>query len=353
MHADTVCPFYPWVDPTEQISTYFMDFKTTEIDMLEVKQLFTDLKLSKYNNYLEIYSDGSKSTDIGKKTSAAFVIPDMKINKNFRLSPTMSVLGAEMDAIFQALTWVLKNIDNINESYKGVVVYTDSRSAAILCAERSPTSHTFMVRKIQGLIKLITEIGKVTQLQWIPAHKNITGNEEADKSAKMALNNDRSVLTHIAREDMLATIRCVTKAIWQEQWNPTDEQILAQSTHLRNIKKYIAEWPWANHKSRTVETTMARLRLGHVGLAQHQHRFGLVDSDRCECGQIETIEHYLIQCQKYKYQRKKLYDKLSVLAVQPTVCDLLGGGQFEENKQKELITALITYLRETNKLGKL
>ena len=62
-----------------------------------------------------------------------------------------------------------------------------------------------------------------------------------------------------------------------------------------SIKNKVGTWKHANQKSR-YETVLARLRSGHVGLAQHSFRVQLKDGPLCNCGQVETIEHFLLQC---------------------------------------------------------
>jgi len=119
------------------------------------------------------------------------------------------------------------------------------------------------------------------------------------------------------------------------------------------VKRQINEWPWASHKSRTVETTMARLRIGHVGLAQHQFRFNLSESEMCSCGQIESVEHYLLLCPNYRHQREKLFKNLRLQKVTPSLCNLLGGGNFDNSTQNKIVTYIMVYIKETQKLGKI
>ena len=52
---------------------------------------------------------------------------------------------------------------------------------------------------------------------------------------------------------------------------------------------------------------ITQLRTGHCGLNHYLHRFGINESPFCECGYgKETVEHFLLECRKYKEQRKKL-----------------------------------------------
>ena len=59
---------------------------------------------------------------------------------------------------------------------------------------------------------------------------------------------------------------------------------------------------------------LARLRLGHCSLNQYLFRFSHADSPYCECDNqmIETIQHYLLQCLRYKMQCARLVTKVGV-----------------------------------------
>ena len=54
-----------------------------------------------------------------------------------------------------------------------------------------------------------------------------------------------------------------------------------------------------------------RLRLGHVGLNDYLHRFNMNDSNLCQqCKTPETIDHFLLNCQKYNVERANLIRQL-------------------------------------------
>ncbi|KAF2361617.1 hypothetical protein FHG87_007626 [Trinorchestia longiramus] len=43
------------------------------------------------------------------------------------------------------------------------------------------------------------------------------------------------------------------------------------------------------HPCRWVDCAISRLRLGHVGVAAHLHRFQLLESPLCRCGRVERL----------------------------------------------------------------
>ena len=38
----------------------------------------------------------------------------------------------------------------------------------------------------------------------------------------------------------------------------------------------------------------------------YKQKLGQVESNRCECGEVETTEHFLLECQQYEDQRLQL-----------------------------------------------
>ena len=56
---------------------------------------------------------------------------------------------------------------------------------------------------------------------------------------------------------------------------------------------------------------LVQLRTGHCRLNHYLHRFGLKNTSYCECGYgKETVEHFLMECRKYKDQRKEMQKQL-------------------------------------------
>ena len=69
-----------------------------------------------------------------------------------------------------------------------------------------------------------------------------------------------------------------------------------------------------------------QLRTGYSILNHYRHKLGQCASGLCECGQMETVQHYLLQCQLYEEERNILYNRLrEQLGIHtPNVYTLLG-----------------------------
>ena len=60
---------------------------------------------TEYQNFLKLYTDGSKDPQ-NNTNGCAFVIPELKVSKGFMLQSHMSIFMCELIAIFLALNWI-------------------------------------------------------------------------------------------------------------------------------------------------------------------------------------------------------------------------------------------------------
>ena len=56
---------------------------------------------------------------------------------------------------------------------------------------------------------------------------------------------------------------------------------------------------------------LLQLQSGYCKLKEYQHKVGIIDSPLCECGAIEDIQQFLLECPNFSMQREKF--KQSVL----------------------------------------
>ena len=75
-----------------------------------------------------------------------------------------------------------------------------------------------------------------------------------------------------------------------------------------------------------------RLRLGCSSLNHDLHRKSIVDSPLCRCGEIETVKHFLLDCDRYHFLRQSL---IANIPCPPTLENFLYGNDrlsVQENK---------------------
>ena len=161
---------------------------------------------------------------------------------------------------------------------------------------------------------------------WIPGHAEIEGNEQADTEAKKAATNPTLSGSHNYKPLKSARARYI-KAAAKKQWQAAWSENTKTAASLRQItkEKYAKIGPalYNEIEDRSSAAKIAQLRTGHCGLNRYLHRFGITNTPYCQCGYgKETVEHYLLECRKFREQRKKL--RKEVGTVKMRVAGLLG-----------------------------
>ena len=151
-----------------------VDFNISEFDKSSTstvfKSRFNEVK-QKYLDFCHIYTDGSK---VDTKVASAYVCPYG--TRGYRLGDGCSIFTAEVEAINKALTYVKVS------TRKSFAIFSDSMS--ILQAIESQESKNPLVNRVLQACQDILFNGKFITFGWIPSHRGITGNKDADRAAK-------------------------------------------------------------------------------------------------------------------------------------------------------------------------
>jgi ribonuclease HI len=151
--------------------------------------------------------------------------------------------------------------------------------------------------------------------RWTAGHEGIEGNEEADKEAKRAAEGTDSEgkalpaylrkLLPINPAAVKRTRHDALKKEWTESWRKSPRgRRMGRITEETPSKKFLGTIS-QSELSRKAASRIAQFRIGHAPVNQYLKRIGRVDSARCPaCGaDEETIEHYLLLCPSYAYER--------------------------------------------------
>ena len=91
-------------------------------------------------------------------------------------------MGAEFFAITKATEWLVLNAEF--QANKQVVILTDSVSTLQTLEHWYKTKYQTAVNKVIGLSRILTDMDFSLELQWIPSHIGIDGNEKVVQLAK-------------------------------------------------------------------------------------------------------------------------------------------------------------------------
>ena len=342
-------PLIPWVNYTDLINLEFFQSNVSKISNNVANSIFQQILNSKYNDFIEIYTDGSFTVEPRESAACSVVILDNLIRTkiSYKLNENVRIMGCELYAILKALE-LITNLQNY--SAKNYVIFSDSLSGLQSIMSPNPQNCKEIILQIQELLLLLNN-SCVVKLQFIPGHKGIVGNEEADIVAKMGHSKETTEI-YLGREEKVRMLLNIMTQRWENQWKQLSES-LQKGLHIRLIKNEIKFWPWASHRTRITETLFARLRIGHVNVGHYLFKIGKSTTDKCSCGAIETVEHLLIQCRIYEAKRHEMTSKLGNFGIDLTLKNLLGGGNFDIAKQHYIINIVTSYLSSIKRLRNL
>ena len=273
-----------------------VDFTLSEFDKSSTsstvfKSRFNEVK-QKYLDFCHIYTDGSK---VETKVASAYVCPYG--TRGYRLRDGCSIFTAEVEAINKALTYVKVS------ARKNFVIFSDSMS--VLQAIESQESKNPLVNRVLQACQQILSNGKFITFCWLPSHRDIRGNEDADRAAKDALSKAQPENFELPCTDVFMKIQPFILSLWQKRW---DKEV---GYKLHAIMPQIDDKYYSGCKNRKDEVIINRLRIGHTRLT-HSIRMENIPHpplcDQCEGDHELTVKHILIECNFLKIIRRRHYD---------------------------------------------
>ena len=94
-----------------------------------------------------------------------------------------------------------------------------SDSMSVLQAIESQGSKNPLVNRVLQTCQEILSSSKFITFCWIPSHRDITGNEDADRAAKDALSKAQPTHFELPCADVFMKIQPFVSSLWQERWD--------------------------------------------------------------------------------------------------------------------------------------
>ena len=307
---------------------------------------------------IQVYADGSAIN--GQVGAAAVLFRAGKAQRTLHLH-----LGSEHEhTVHEAeLTGILLGLHLIGtEQHGGTMCMLGVDNQAAIKAFRSdlrePGHH--LARKA---ICMATQIQKhrregryLLTLRWTAGHEGIAGNELADRKAKKAAGgktSEKQSLPSYLRKLLMANPAAIKSAYhgrlkreWSEAWKNSDRGKRAVALDKSTPSKMFIRAMSNRELSREAASRITQFRLSHAPVNHYLRRIGKVDSARCPaCGEDdETIQHFLLSCPSYGYERWALNQQARKLRKQLSLETLLG--------DLNMIIPLANYIDATQRFKK-
>ena len=171
----------------------------------------------------------------------------------------------------------------VGKKMGNIAIFTDSLSTLQALNSADPD------QMIQGLHSSLAKLTAqfTVSLQWVPAYVGLTGNEKADRLAKISSQAPQTQNPVTYRE-----AKTLFHSWYNGDWKKCNGGYQAHHDLIWRLE-------------RAQQTTIFRLRTGHYSLSAHLKRIGISDTSLCECGQADqTPDHVLQSCPKYAERRQ-------------------------------------------------
>ena len=232
------------------------------------------------------------------------------------LKQPVSSRGSILLGELVAIKMVIKHIADTSHQrdpnqIKKIHIFSDSQSAiGHLTLGWEAKVHKTTIHDIKLDITNMREAGIEVDISWTPGHADIKGNEQADKMAKEAAEEAKEKSeSELPPATTLSDVKTAAKESsmkkWQERWvkAETGRDLFEYRPRVDYKIKHVFE-------SAGGERAVAQLRTGFIRLNEYLHKIGAVDSNKCQCGEIESISHYLLDCQLFENEREIMRNSL-------------------------------------------
>ena len=280
--------YLPYLMPSPTFCPGMFSMQKTRLPSSALRGEFLTHSASHDDSATPVYTDGSKRDD---GVGFAAVLPHRTISG--RLPAASSVFTAELRAILPAVTFLIRL------PQQEFIVYSDSQSALqSIC--NSFCLHP-VVREIHRWLRVLHNRGKSVTFCWVPGHVGVAGNEQADRAAAAAVDNEFVSPVSLPARDYYAHFSAALRRRWHLSWQATGPN------KLRSVKNSISVWGTSCRANRYSEVVLARIRIGHTKLT---HEYLMTQGPPPYCGNCLvplTICHILTECPDHLELRRTCF----------------------------------------------
>nr|XP_029719608.1 uncharacterized protein LOC115261838 [Aedes albopictus] len=256
------------------------------------RALFRNAMETTYKQHHKVYTDASKTP-----SGTAFAVYDETdssvihegINNNF------TITNAELLGILKAVELIK------SKGYTKSVILTDSRSACDMLLNEKCFEENYLLAEIYK--ELCGVRASSIQIQWIPSHMGIAGNERADQEAVSKTNEPQSFFNGITMSDALILS---SREVWDNWTTKYQEQSSEKGKWHYKIQQRPNKKIWSKDLVLNPDDikVLNRIRSGHCLTKDRKHQWGWEDTDQCEwCETTEDLRHILYDCPRYNQSR--------------------------------------------------
>jgi len=261
---------------------------------------------------LVLWTDGSRKKD--EWVGCAVVWTEERWNKRrVHLGRQKEAFDAEMYAMSEAV----KIADEICEK-KGarrVTIFTDSQATLRRIQSDEPGPGQVLALQTMNWESELTDKNIQVEYRWVPAHKGIEGNEEADLQATKAAykycgsyTETQNPLPHLN----YISFAHIGRRLSEMEWDESKKQIKEMGKKSKHSYRYDLVKRGGNSavmkSQKSIAARFYQLKTGHALLGKYLRRIRKRRDMKCWwCGhEYQTRDHLFKWCKRWKREQKRL-----------------------------------------------
>ncbi|XP_017888591.1 uncharacterized protein LOC108630038 [Ceratina calcarata] len=241
-------------------------------------------------------------------------LSDHRYISYYRLTNGKSEYLGRFATVYQAeVVAVMRCVEDLiekNAKHDHIVIFTDSQ-ATVRTMEKSSYKSAVALECFDRLNELAS-VNRRVVLCWCPGHRGIPGNEEADRLAKLIVEEKRPGMEPwlpVPYADFKLQLKRLSLSRLKERWSST--------TTCRQGREMIGEINVGRVKeilrmNRGDSRILTYILTGHAPLNYHLYKMGVRENGNCTCetNEPQTVRHLLVDCDRFVRKRREVFGLL-------------------------------------------